>query len=221
MAVRLGIGRVLMTSSGGVYGVTPPGVERLPESFHGMPDPLQPQNAYSVAKRTAEHLCALQHDALGLDTVIARCFAFVGEDLPLDKHFAIGNFIADALAGREIVVQGDGSPLRSYLDQRDLAHWLTMLLLRGTPQRACNVGSDEAVSIAELAQLVARVAHAETGRETAVRVLGAAASGQSALRNRYVPDIARARSELGLDVTIRLEDAIRHTLARHLAAGAS
>jgi len=221
LARRLNVKRVLLTSSGGVYGEPPAGVDKIPESWNGMPDPLEPQNAYSVAKRQAEHLCALYHDAHGIDTVIARCFAFVGEDLPLDAHFAIGNFIGDALAGREIVVQGDGSPLRSYLDQRDLAHWLTMLLLRGTPQRAYNVGSDEAVSIAELARMVARVAQGETARETAVRVVGAAASGQSALRNRYLPDIDRARSELGLHVTIKLESAIRHTLACHLAAGAS
>ena len=221
LARRLGVRRVLLTSSGGVYGAPPAGVDKIPESWNGMPDPLEPQNAYSVAKRQAEHLCALYGDAYGIDTVVARCFAFVGEDLPLDAHFAIGNFIGDALAGREIVVQGDGSPLRSYLDQRDLARWLTTLLLRGSPQRAYNVGSDETVSIAELARTVARVARGATGRETPVRVVGAAAAGQSAQRNRYLPDIARAREELGLAVTIRLESAIGHTLARHLASAAN
>ena len=219
LARRLGVKRVLLTSSGGVYGPPPAGVDALAESWNGMPDPLEPQNAYSVAKRQAEHLCALYHDAYGIDSVIARCFAFVGEDLPLDAHFAIGNFMRDALAGRDITVQGDGTPLRSYLDQRDLARWLTTLLLQGAPQRAYNVGSDEAVSIAELARMVARAARGATGRDTAVRVLGAAATGQSAQRNRYLPDVSRARNELGLAATIPLESAIAHALARHLASG--
>ena len=209
-AVRLRIPRLLMTSSGGVYGRQPADCERIGEDWTGMPDPMEPQNAYSLAKRVAEHLCALYHEAYGIETVIARCFAFVGEDLPLDAHFAIGNFMRDALAGRDITVQGDGSPLRSYLDQRDLAHWLSVMLLRGQARRAYNVGSDQAISIAELAALVARLG----GQSAAVRILGQAGSGQSAERNRYVPDVSRAGSELGLTVTIPLEDALRHALAR-------
>jgi len=205
-----GVRRVLLTSSGGVYGPQPADCERIPEQWLGMADPLEPQNAYSVAKRMAEHLCALYQQAYGIECVIARCFAFVGEDLPLDVHFAVGNFMRDVLAGGEIVIQGDGTPLRSYMDQRDLADWLGTLLLRGVAGRAYNVGSDEALSIAELAALVSRVG----GKDTAVRVMRQAPSGSSAQRNRYVPDISRARAELGLDITVPLEDAVRHALAR-------
>jgi UDP-glucuronate decarboxylase len=214
LARRLEVGRVLMTSSGGVYGGPPPGAQASPESWNGMPDPLEPQNAYSVAKRMAEHLCALYHDAYGLKTIVARCFAFVGEDLPLDAHFAIGNFIRDALAGKDITVNGDGTPIRSYLDQRDLARWLTALLLRGEPQRAYNVGSDRPVSIAELAHAIAR--HGQPG-PLAVHVQRRPDGGQAAQRNCYLPDIARARAELSLDVEIGLEEAIAHTLSRHRA----
>jgi UDP-glucuronate decarboxylase len=211
MARDLGIERLLLTSSGGVYGSPPPHLSGIPEDWHGMADPGEPQNAYSVAKRMAEHLCALYHDAYGLQTVIARCFAFVGEDLPLDAHFAIGNFIRDALQNKEIVVQGDGSPIRSYLDQRDLARWLTAMLLRGEPQRAYNVGSDAPISIAALADTVARLA----SPECRVRILGQTIAGASAKRNHYVPDISRARTELGLDVTIDLESAITYVQRRY------
>lgn len=214
LARRVGVRRVLLTSSGGVYGPPPAGLEAIPETWNGMADPLEPQNAYSVAKRQAEHLGALYRDAFGIDTVVARCFAFVGEDLPLDAHFAIGNFMHDALAGVPITVQGDGSPIRSYLDQRDLARWLTVLLLRGQGQRAYNVGSDRPVSIADLARLVGRLA--KPGVE--VRILGRAVEGQAAKRNVYLPDISRARAELGLDVEIPLADAIAHVLARRAAS---
>ncbi len=209
LALRCGRPRVLLTSSGGVYGPQPATLAAIPENYAGMAEPLDPQNAYSVGKRMAEHLAALYHEAHGLETVVARCFAFVGEDLPLDAHFAVGNFIRNALARRDIVIQGDGTPLRSYLDQRDLAHWLTTLLLHGAPQRAYNVGSDEAVSISDLAALVARLA----GGHSDVRVLGQASAGQSAQRNRYVPDVTRVREELGLAVRHDLASALRDTLA--------
>jgi dTDP-glucose 4,6-dehydratase len=206
LALNSGKPRVLLTSSGGVYG----GIEQFPggvsEDYHGIPNPLEPQNAYSLAKRQAEHLCALYHDAYGLETVIARCFAFIGEDLPLDAHFAIGNFISDALADRDIIIQGDGTPVRSYMDQRDLAHWLSTLLLRGVAQRAYNVGSAEAVSISDLAAKVAALA---PGRKPEVHLMKQVLFGQSTHRNFYLPDISRAREELGLSIEINLEKAIR------------
>jgi dTDP-glucose 4,6-dehydratase len=172
-----------------------------------MPDPLYPANAYSVAKRAAEHLCALYSAEHGLETVIARCFAFVGEDLPLDVHFAIGNFIRDALWSEEITVAGDGKSIRSYLDQRDLAEWLLRLLANGHSGHAYNVGSDRGISIAALANLVREiVSPAKT-----VRILGNV--NEARQRNIYVPDITKARVELGLKVTVELEQAISDTVS--------
>lgn len=95
-----------------------------PEDWLGSPPMHNPCTAYSQAKRAAEHLCALYREAYGLETVVARCFAFIGQDLPFNAHYAIGNFIQDALSAEQITVAGDGTPLRTYLDQSDLAHWL-------------------------------------------------------------------------------------------------
>ena len=210
-AVACGARRFLLTSSGGVYGPQLPAMERIPEDYLGMPDPLNPANAYSVAKRAAEHLCALYQEAHDLEVVIARCFAFVGPDLPLDAHFAIGNFIRDALHGDSIQVSGDGTPLRTYLDQEDLAHWLLTLLERGQPGAAYNVGSDEVVSIAELAHRVRDLL--APGKPVEIR----GQSGDMQGRHRYVPDIRKARAELGLAVRIPLTDAIRRAGAAHRA----
>lgn len=207
-AVANGIKRFLLTSSGGVYGPQPQGMAQIPESYNGMPDPLNAQHAYSVAKRCAEHLCALYQNRYGMETVIARCFAFVGRDLPLDVHFAIGNFIRDALTGTEIVVAGDGTPVRSYMDQRDLARWLVKLLERGRAGQAYNVGSDVAVTIRHLAHHVRDL----LAPEKPVRIAGAPTAQN--FRNRYVPSIAKARTELGLDLAHTLDDAIRATAGR-------
>ena len=166
-------------------------------------------NAYGVGKLAAEHLCALYADEFGLETIVARCFAFMGPDLPLDVHFAIGNFVRDALWADEIVVRGDGSPLRTYLDQDDLANWLLTLLEKGRPGEAYNVGADEVVSIADLAHLVRDL----IAPDKPVRILGKA--DPSHARNRYVPDITKARRELGLDVTISLAQSIRRSADAH------
>ena len=128
---------------GGVYGAQPTDLDIIPETYHGMPDPLHAANAYGVAKRQAEHLCALYADRFGIEPVIARCFAFVGEDLPLDVHFAIGNFIRDALFRDEITVNGDGSPIRSTWTRLELARWLLVMLRHGEAGRAYNVGGQD------------------------------------------------------------------------------
>jgi UDP-glucuronate decarboxylase len=203
LAVATGARRLLLTSSGAIYGPQPADLHAIPEDWPGSPPLAEPTTAYGQAKRAAEHLCTLYAEQHGLETVVARCFAFVGPDLPLNVHFAIGNFIRDALTADAITVSGDGTPLRTYLDQSDLAHWLFTLLKRGRPGEAYNVGSDEVISIADLAHLVRDIL--APGKPVAI--LGRA--DPSAARNRYVPDIRKAHQELGLNVTIPLAEAIR------------
>ncbi len=206
-AMNAGASRFLFTSSGAVYGGQPVDMPRIPESCTGMGDPMLPENTYGVAKRTAEHLCALYGQKYAMEITVARCFAFVGPDLPLDVHFAIGNFIRDALTEPEIVVMGNGSPLRSYLYQDDLAEWLLEMLDRGRAFAAYNVGSDAAISIADLAHLVRDI----VAPNKPVRIMGDPLADEKQ-RNLYIPDIGLARKELGLDVRVSLTDAIIRTL---------
>jgi UDP-glucuronate decarboxylase len=202
----------LLTISGAIYGPQPTDLAAIPEDWPGSPPLADPSTAYGQGKRAAEHLCALFAHQHGLETVVARCFAFVGPDLPLNVHFAIGNFIRDALTAKSITVAGDGTALRTYLHQSDLAHWLFTLLERGRPGEAYNVGSDEVISIADLAHLVRDV----LAPEKPVHILGKPDAGAS--RSRYVPDIRKAQQELGLSVTVPLAEAIRHTGAAAQAA---
>ena len=214
-AVASGVRRLLFTSSGGVYGSQPLGLSAIHEDYNGMPDPLDVSNVYSVAKRTAEHLCALYAAEYGIEIVVARCFAFVGEDLPLNVHFAIGNFIRDALWSDQIVVKGDGTPIRSYLDQRDLARWLLVIMQEGRAGEAYNVGSDRAISLVDLAYLIRDL----VSPQKSVHVLGGEAG--TIKRNRYVPDITKAASELGLRPSFSLEQSIMDTVAAHRARKAN
>lgn len=218
LAYEKRVDRMLFTSSGAVYGRQPPGLSHIPEDYAGGPDPLDRRNAYAEGKRAAEFLCGLAatDPAHPVPVTVARCFAFVGPHLPLDRHFAIGNFIRDALGGGPIRIAGDGTPFRSYLYAADLAEWLITILLRGKSGRAYNVGSEEPVSIRELAIRVARVADLP---ETAVTVAKAAPAGVAA--DRYVPSCRRACDDLHLTPATSLDEAIRRTLEfhRHHASG--
>lgn len=204
-AQQAGARRFLLTSSGAVYGAQPPAMTHISEDYAGGPDSTDICSAYAEGKRLAEWYCTAFHHRYGLETIIARCFAFVGPYLPLDAHFAAGNFIRDAIAGREIVVNGDGAPYRSYLYAADLAIWLWKILFSGKAGRPYNVGSDQAITIADLAALVARLVP-----EGRFRIARPAVAGQAA--PRYVPSIKRAMDELGLKVSVPVEDAFARTI---------
>jgi UDP-glucuronate decarboxylase len=204
LAVAARARRFLLLSSGAVYGSRSAGQPDPEESDCNAPDPLNPENAYGIAKRTAEHLGALAHREHGLEVVIARCFAFVGRDLPLDVHFAIGNFIRDALWRKSITVNGDGTPVRSYMDQRDLSRWLLALLSQGRAGQAYNVGSDQSVNMADLAHLVRDM----LAPSKPVHIVG---ERRTEIRSRYVPCVRKARAEVKLDFLHSLEQSILET----------
>ena len=209
-AVKVKAKRFLLTSSGGAYGALPSNMESFQESYMGMADPLDPSNAYSVAKRLAEHLSSLYAKEHDLEVVVARCFAFVGPDLPLDAHFAIGNFIRDALKGGSIVINGDGTPMRSYLYQDDLADWLLALIERGESGAAYNVGSDQAISVLDLARLVKT-----TLSSTANIELMGSSDANGVIRNRYIPSIEKIKRELNVEITVPLSEAIKLSSQKH------
>lgn len=208
-AVRSGVKRFLLISSGAVYGPQPEAMTHLPESYTGAPDATDPRSAYGEGKRAAELLCAIYSRQYAIDCAIARPFAFTGPYLPLDVHFAIGNFINDGLQSRPIEIRGDGTPYRSYLYAADLAIWLWTILVRGRSCRPYNVGSEQAISIAGLASEVRQALGSHQPIHIAVRPRPGAALEQ------YVPDTARAREELGLLAQVSLKDAIARTAQWH------
>jgi dTDP-glucose 4,6-dehydratase len=204
LASRCGVNRLLLVSSGAIYGPLPTGMTHVSESHLGGPDPLLGSSAYGEGKRVSECLCA-QASANGLEVKIARVFALVGPHLPLDKHFAIGNFLRAAMAGEQIVVQGDGTPYRSYLYAADMAAWLWAIMFRGSKTRAYNVGSEESLSILDLAEQIPNI----LGCKLDIFTRQQPQPGSAA--THYVPNTARARLELRLPGAMALQEAIVRT----------
>lgn len=200
--------KVLFVSSGAVYGKQPSDIANVAEQYNGSPNVFDPKAAYAIGKYAAEHLCVLHANQYQREIKIARCFAFVGPYLPLDQHFAIGNFIRDGLSGHSISVNSDGSAYRSYQYASELSIWLIQILCKGNSCTPYNVGSDESISILDLANTVADHFHPRP----AVNV--AKPKNNTVLAERYVPSIEQAKT-LGLKNNITLQQAIEKTIHWH------
>jgi dTDP-glucose 4,6-dehydratase len=207
-----GVQRLLLTGSGAQYGALPTDARSgVREDALLACDPGRPGSAYGEGKRVSELLATLHVQRHGGVAVCTRCFAFVGPGLPLDGHFAIGNFLRDALAGQPLRLASGGEAVRSYLYGADLAVWLLLLLLEAPAGTPVNVGSDQGLSILGLAQRVRDLVS-----PGAAVVAGTTAPGQE--RQLYLPSIDRART-LGLAVWTPLDLAITRTATWHHQRG--
>jgi nucleoside-diphosphate-sugar epimerase len=196
--------KIVYVSSGAVYGVQPPNLDEIDESFIGDLSKMAPGKLdYAVAKQDAEK-AIIDLGTAGLNVSIARCFAFVGCWLPRDQHFAIGNFIDDMLNNRPILVRAKHQVYRSYMYADDLVEWLmTIADHSSTDCPIYNVGSDEAINIYDLAKLVARLNKLKVDKHMVC----------DPHVDRYIPSIEKAKIELRLklkfDLCSSIEQAIK------------
>lgn len=190
---RSKVKKILFTSSGAVYGIQPPDVKFISETYK-----CAPVTPYGKGKLQAEKLF-LDAD---IPVVIARCFAFSGKHLPLIKsNMALGSFIYDALNGCNIEVN-DSRPIRSYLDCDELAKWFAVLLLKSPENEIYNLGSDKTISIYELAEAVAKLS------PVPIKINCKTHTDDSIPAPRYVPDISKIREKFGLKPETSLEESL-------------
>jgi dTDP-glucose 4,6-dehydratase len=193
----------LFISSGAIYGKQPWNVSHIREENSFKVDINNPNTAYAEGKRIAELYCSTYFDKNNLPIKIARCFAFVGPYLPLDTHFAIGNFINNVINNEDIVIMGDGSTTRSYMYASDLSIAIWKILLIGNNNKPYNVGVDTASSLKEIALMLKK----NYGND--VQILN---MNKELHKNIYVPNIDRLKNELKIKNFIQIEEAIQKTI---------
>jgi dTDP-glucose 4,6-dehydratase len=196
--------RFVNLSSGAIYGRCSNGSVRFAETFCGGPDLSNSLNAYHEAKRLSELLVRIECDKIGVSHVSLRLFTFIAPYLPLNTHFAAGNFILNALRGEDIVVQSGGGSIRTFQYGSDLTKYLICALTRDLRHDVYNVGSPTPFTVRELAEVVRNCLNPD-GK---VKIAGVDSDLNFSV---YVPEVKRVVEEFGFTDSISLEAAVMRT----------
>ena len=186
---------VVNLSSGIVYGKQPIDMKNRLESSTLMQ--CTGTSGYMNAKIHSEELLD-QADRNGLvNATSPRLFAFSGPGLPLDEHFAIGNFLSDALAGQKIKILANPSTIRSYMYPTDLTTWVLAALVK-PPTERINIGSETPISMLDLANLISNMTTQK----------GVQGDNFTEAPSNYAPSTIRSRQVLAVDERVDLPDGI-------------
>jgi len=194
--------RYLLASTSEVYG--DPLVHPQPESYWGNVNPIGIRGVYDEAKRFAEALTMAYHRIHGVDTRIIRIFNTYGPRMRLDDGRVVPNFIGQALRGQPLTVYGDGSQTRSFCFVSDLVEGMVRLLL-SDETNPVNVGNPSELSILAFAELINKL----TGNRAGI-VFKPLPQDDPRVRR---PDITRARTILGWELQVPVEEGLARTIA--------
>jgi dTDP-glucose 4,6-dehydratase len=197
--------RFLLTSTSEVYG--DPLVHPQPETYWGNVNPIGPRGVYDESKRFAESMTMAYHRAHGLSTRIARIFNTYGPRMRLDDGRVVPNFVRQALRGEPLTVYDDGSRTRSFCYVGDLIDGLYRLLL-SDEALPVNLGNPQEMTILEFAQTVIRLVG--NGRIDFVVPTDERTKDDPHTRR---PDITKARTILGWEPKVGLEEGLAQTIA--------
>jgi dTDP-glucose 4,6-dehydratase len=191
----------LLASTSEVYG--DPLVHPQPETYWGNVNPIGPRGCYDEAKRAAEAFAMAYKRAHGVDTRIIRIFNTHGPRMQVSDGRAVPNFMAQAIRGEPITVYGDGSQTRSLCYVSDLVRGVILNLERGD-EMPVNLGNPHEVTVLQLAETIVRLTSSKS--QIVHRELPVDDPKQRQ------PDITRARSLLGWEPEVPLEEGLKRTL---------
>ena len=160
------------------------------------------KKAYAVAKLNSEKKFK-EFRKIGIKSTIARCYTFVGPHLPLNKHYAIGNFINDGMKKKYIYVKASGKIFRSYMYADDMIIWILSVLYKA--KISCpiyNIGSNKKISIKDVAILIGKIFKKD------VLFL----KKESSDRDIYVPNVSKTMKDFNLIEKYDLKKAIKQTV---------
>ena len=193
--------RFLLASTSEVYG--DPLVHPQREDYWGNVNPVGPRGVYDEAKRFAEAMTMAYHRYHGLDTRIVRIFNTYGPRMRMRDGRAIPNFIGQALTGQPLTVYGDGSQTRSFTYVSDLVAGIWRLMQAPVPEPV-NLGNPQEMTLLELAKRITRLTG--TGSEIVFMPLPV---DDPRVRQ---PDITRARTLLGWEPRVDVDEGLRRTI---------
>jgi dTDP-glucose 4,6-dehydratase len=191
----------LLASTSEVYG--DPLIHPQPETYWGNVDPVSPRGVYDEAKRFAEALTMAYHRFHGVDTRIVRIFNTYGPRMRPEDGRAIPAFVPQALRGDPITVFGDGSQTRSFCFVTDLIDGILRLLVSGIHDPV-NIGNPDERTIMDLVRLLLELT--ESGSAVEYKPLPV---NDPKIRQ---PDITRARTLLGWEPLVGLEEGLEITI---------
>ncbi len=196
--------RFLLASTSEVYGA--PLEHPQKETYWGHVDPNGVRSVYDEAKRFAEALTMAYHRTHGVDTRIVRIFNTYGPRMELGDGRVVPNFVGEALRGEPLTVYGDGAQTRSFCYCSDLIDGIVKLLY-SNEHDPVNIGNPNELSIKEFAETINRV----TGNPGGIQYVADGRTQGDPQQRR--PDISRAKTILGWEPKVGLEEGLRETIA--------
>ena len=193
--------KFLLASTSEVYG--DPLVHPQDESYWGNVNPIGPRGVYDEAKRFAEAITLAYHRYHGLDTRIVRIFNTYGPRMRLHDGRAVPAFMSQALRDEDVTIFGDGSQTRSFQYISDLVAGILRLMAAQTNDPV-NIGNPHEVSIREIAEIIVRLVNSKC--KLVIRPLPVDDPKQRQ------PDITRARTLLGWEPKVGLEEGLKKTV---------
>ncbi len=194
----------LFVSSSDIYSHS--NQDSISEDSAGVPFNLSTGSFHSEAKRYAEMICGAARNEVRMPITTIRPFTFCGPYQSLDAPWAINNFINDIINDREIKILGDGSTLRSYMYGSDFAAWCLVIMLEGQSGEIFNVGSNDAISLLDLAKKVSDNSFKKPNILTNTSLTESISSGN------LVPSILKAQDRFKLSIYTSIDEAINKSI---------
>jgi UDP-glucuronate decarboxylase len=210
---------LLFFSTSEIYGDPDPANIPTAETYRGFVSCTGPRACYDESKRYGETLCVNFAQQRGVPVSIARPFNNYGPGLRIDDRRVVPDFARDILEGRDIVLLSDGSASRTFCYVADAVDGYYRILLDGRPGEPYNIGTDlPEISMRTLAERFAAIAGPVTGYTGKV-VVGTSDDPEYLTDNpnRRCPVIDKARTELGYEPEVELDDGLERALRWYLA----
>jgi dTDP-glucose 4,6-dehydratase len=194
--------RFFLASTSEVYG--DPQVHPQPESYWGHVNPVGPRGVYDEAKRFAEAITMAYHTYHHIDTRIIRIFNTYGPRMRARDGRVVSNFVVQALKGEPLTVYGEGQQTRSFCYVSDEVDGIYRLFMSDLTDPT-NIGNPNEFTVRQLAELVLKM----TGSKSKIEQRPLPTDDPKVRK----PDITRARTLLGWEPKVSLEEGLKHTIA--------